>query len=58
MQVEQHAGIHCPGTELVWFITSRWDAREWQKHKDAFAAMKAHVVILLDCSGQLIPILY
>jgi len=53
-EVAYHAGIHCPETKLVVIVTSQWNPTEWKKnHEEAFADLKAKVVIFLAAFGKL-----
>lgn len=53
-EIAYHAGIHCPGTRLVVFVTSQWNPTEWKKnHEEAFVDLKASVVIFLAAFGTL-----
>jgi mRNA-degrading endonuclease RelE of RelBE toxin-antitoxin system len=54
-EVAYQAGIHCPETKLVVIVTSQWNPTEWKKnHEEAFADIKAKVVILLAAFGKLV----
>lgn len=56
-EVAYHAGIHCPDTQAVVIVTSKWDPREWKRnHERAFVDLRADVVILLAAFGTLTQI--
>lgn len=42
----KHAGIHCPNTELVVFVTSHWKWSDWRKHEREVRRIKARFVVL------------
>ena len=49
-----HAGIHCPDTRLIVFVTSKWDPRTWKRdHERAFADLDARLVVLFAGLGRL-----
>lgn len=53
-EIAYHAGIHCPATKLVVFVTSQWNPTEWKKnHEEAFVGLEANVVIFLAAFGKL-----
>jgi mRNA-degrading endonuclease RelE of RelBE toxin-antitoxin system len=53
-----HAGIHCPNTRLVVFVTSKWDPTKWKKnHERAFEGLQARVVVLFAGPGRVVRVL-
>lgn len=50
----KHAGIHCPETRAVIFITSKWDPKVWADlERDVVALRAMFVVMMRGPSGQL-----
>ncbi len=50
----KHAGIHCPGTRAVVFITSKWDPKIWgELERDVVALRATFTVMMHGPSGQL-----
>lgn len=43
----KHAGIHCPNTALVVFVTSHWKWSDWRKHEREIRKIKAKFVVLM-----------
>jgi len=55
-EIANHAGILCPDTQEVLFITTQWKPRDWKKIETSFGKLGAHVTILLVARGELIRI--
>jgi hypothetical protein len=50
----KHAGIHCPGTRAVLFVTSKWDPKVWSDlERDVVALRGSFSVLMRGPSGQL-----
>lgn len=50
----KHAGIHCPATRAVLFITSKWDPKVWSDlERDVVALRASFSVMMRGPSGQL-----
>ncbi len=50
----KHAGIHCPATRAVVFITSKWDPKVWVGlERDVTVLRAMFMVIMCGPSGQL-----
>jgi hypothetical protein len=50
----KHAGIHCPATRAVVFVTSKWDPKVWAElERDIVAVRASFSVMMRGPSGQL-----
>ena len=53
----KHAGIHCPRTKLVVFVTTHWKASEWAKvERDVNALGAAFAVLVADGRGSFVRV--
>lgn len=43
----KHAGIHCPNTSLVVFVTSHWKWSDWRRHEREVRRIRARFVVLM-----------
>ncbi|MFM7687645.1 MAG: hypothetical protein ACKPDI_17240, partial [Actinomycetota bacterium] len=57
-QAVKHAGIHCPNTDLVVFVTSHWKWSDWRKHEREVRRIKARFVVLTgDCPDSFVRVI-